>query len=478
MKKGIPLTHEKRLQLLKALHPGKMIKEMIFMEKRTMGALMSALRKSKGLTQQDVADKLGVSNKAVSKWERDDGYPDISILPAIAEIYGVTVDELLRGEIKNEEKEVRPVTVEKGNKQRDFLLKNAQLKFRNTSLVSLVIAFLSTFLCFVAGEMIHSIYIDNNILAFGLAVTLASVAIILELFAKNKFLFSLSSISDSDDGEFSSYYLSLRNYLTAVLSVSAHGLIVGVGYAIYSRVAFAEATYFVGLIIWLILTAIIFCVCDKAYNKGNAEKIKIRNAFMKKTAIRTVIGILVICVVIYSVSFAIYKITSETTYKFDSEEYYNDYTEYYEGKYPIVSRDDDSLTVKVIEQTEFDNCRDYYIYQGSYEVSQTYSFDLELKNKEILPVDIAELIFSSKEEYDDFIENETVGLDFIINGNTDIFGISRFEKWDKNKLTITYSRSGPFEDVLPLVVIADAGASLIFAVIYIIISVKKFKIEN
>ena len=66
------------------------------MEKRTMGSLMSALRKSKGMTQQDVADILGVSNKTVSKWECDDGCPDISTLPAIAELYGITVDELIR----------------------------------------------------------------------------------------------------------------------------------------------------------------------------------------------------------------------------------------------------------------------------------------------------------------------------------------------------------------------------------------------
>lgn len=447
------------------------------MEKRTMGALMAALRKSKGLTQQDVADSLGVSNKAVSKWECNDGYPDISILPAIAELYGITVDELLRGEIRNEEKEIKPVTVERGNKQREFLLKNAQLKFRNNSLIALVIAFLSTLLCVVAGEMIHSIYIDNNILAFGFAVTLASVAIILELFAKNRFLFTLSS-SEANEAELRTYYLSLRNYLTAVLSISAHGLIVGVGYAIYSRAAFAETTYFLGLIIWVIITVIIFSLCDKAYNKGDAEKIKIRNAFMKKIAIRTIIGILVICVVIYSVSFAIYKITSETTYKFDSEEYYNDYTEYYEGKYPIVSRDDKKLTVKVVEQTECDNFRAYDIYEGPYEVTETYSFDLELKSNEILTVDIAELVFSSKEEYDDFIENETVGLDFMINGNTDIFGISRFEKWDENKSTITYSHSGPFEDILPLVIIADAGASALFACIYIMFSVVKFRKNN
>ena len=54
------------------------------MERKTIGAFLSALRKANGMTQQEVADKLNVSNKTVSKWERDEGYPEIMMLPAIA----------------------------------------------------------------------------------------------------------------------------------------------------------------------------------------------------------------------------------------------------------------------------------------------------------------------------------------------------------------------------------------------------------
>lgn len=68
------------------------------MEKKTLGSFISALRRAQGLTQQDVADRLAVSNKAVSRWERDEAMPDILLLPAIADLFGVTVDELLRGE--------------------------------------------------------------------------------------------------------------------------------------------------------------------------------------------------------------------------------------------------------------------------------------------------------------------------------------------------------------------------------------------
>ena len=68
------------------------------MEKKTLGSFISALRRAQGLTQQEVADRLLVSNRAVSRWERDEAMPDITLLPAIADLFGVTVDELLRGD--------------------------------------------------------------------------------------------------------------------------------------------------------------------------------------------------------------------------------------------------------------------------------------------------------------------------------------------------------------------------------------------
>ena len=68
-----------------------------------MGSFIAALRKANGLTQQDIADRLNVSNKAVSRWERDECMPDIMLIPALAELLGVTCDELLRGEKKKPE---------------------------------------------------------------------------------------------------------------------------------------------------------------------------------------------------------------------------------------------------------------------------------------------------------------------------------------------------------------------------------------
>lgn len=63
------------------------------------GKLISALRTSKGMTQKQLADKINISDKAVSKWERGDGCPDVSILPVLAQALGVEVDNILSGEL-------------------------------------------------------------------------------------------------------------------------------------------------------------------------------------------------------------------------------------------------------------------------------------------------------------------------------------------------------------------------------------------
>ena len=66
------------------------------MQKDTMGRMIAAKRKELGITQMELADKMGVTDKAVSKWERSLSYPDISSLPKLAEILGMSVDELMQ----------------------------------------------------------------------------------------------------------------------------------------------------------------------------------------------------------------------------------------------------------------------------------------------------------------------------------------------------------------------------------------------
>lgn len=70
------------------------------MAKVSFGARIQRLRKEKGLTQNQIADQVGVSAQAVSKWENDQATPDIDILVKLSEIYDVSLDELLGKEVK------------------------------------------------------------------------------------------------------------------------------------------------------------------------------------------------------------------------------------------------------------------------------------------------------------------------------------------------------------------------------------------
>ncbi|MBQ2855168.1 MAG: helix-turn-helix domain-containing protein [Oscillospiraceae bacterium] len=65
------------------------------MNNTSMGQRIATLRKEKGMTQAELAEKMGVTDKAVSKWERDLSCPDISVLPHLAELFGITVDQLM-----------------------------------------------------------------------------------------------------------------------------------------------------------------------------------------------------------------------------------------------------------------------------------------------------------------------------------------------------------------------------------------------
>lgn len=66
---------------------------------KQLGKHIAALRKQRGLTQEALAEALGVSPQAVSKWETDTSCPDISLLPKLAAELGVTVDALLAGDM-------------------------------------------------------------------------------------------------------------------------------------------------------------------------------------------------------------------------------------------------------------------------------------------------------------------------------------------------------------------------------------------
>lgn len=143
------------------------------MEAKTIGKFITALRKANGMTQKDLAEKLNVSDKTISRWERDEGAPDLSMIPVIAEIFNVTCDELLRGERKSpaERESDKEVTKEpadntdtsatvtkeefsaKSEKQLKRLLKVTVSQFKNRTYIALglsVLGVIAALICNLA----------------------------------------------------------------------------------------------------------------------------------------------------------------------------------------------------------------------------------------------------------------------------------------------------------------------------------------
>lgn len=72
-----------------------------------LGKKLKALRKERDLTQEQLAECLGISSQAVSKWETNSSYPDISMLPVLANFYNVTTDELLGVDITKTREKIK-----------------------------------------------------------------------------------------------------------------------------------------------------------------------------------------------------------------------------------------------------------------------------------------------------------------------------------------------------------------------------------
>ena len=64
----------------------------------SLGSRIAEFRKNRGITQDQLAEHIGVSSQAVSKWENDISCPDIALLPQLADYFNTTIDELLRGD--------------------------------------------------------------------------------------------------------------------------------------------------------------------------------------------------------------------------------------------------------------------------------------------------------------------------------------------------------------------------------------------
>ncbi len=110
------------------------------MDYQKTAEFLKALRKAKGYTQQEVADALYLSPKTISRWESGDGMPDINVIQSVAELYDVSVDEILRGERKQTSPEKASSTEKAKTKRSQKALESSLYKgFRLFEILALAI---------------------------------------------------------------------------------------------------------------------------------------------------------------------------------------------------------------------------------------------------------------------------------------------------------------------------------------------------
>ena len=172
------------------------------MERKSIGSFIAVLRKARGLTQRELADKLGVSDKAVSRWERDETAPDLYLIPAIAEIFGVTADELLRGE-RSGETTAQEKHSEKTERQIKTVLKAVRTKFLTKTLICTLIAIVG-----LLAAMLCNFGFYRAELGFYIGLIFFVTAAVMEI------IFAVLAVSSLDAEEFDGEHLAeTRKYI-------------------------------------------------------------------------------------------------------------------------------------------------------------------------------------------------------------------------------------------------------------------------
>ena len=167
------------------------------MEKKTIGKFISALRRANGMTQKELGEKLFVSDKTVSRWECDECTPELSLIPSIAEIFGITTDELLRGERNNHDRETTPEDIAskqkaKSDKQFKLMLHSRKKKFTNLSFISIGLIIVG-----LIAAMICNLGFSKGLLGF----CLASVFFVAATICQICFTVSFRLLIDEEEAE-------------------------------------------------------------------------------------------------------------------------------------------------------------------------------------------------------------------------------------------------------------------------------------
>ncbi len=445
------------------------------MEKKTMGSFMAALRKANGLTQQQVADMLNVSNKTVSKWECNEGYPEISMLPVIAELYSVSVDELLRGEKMAKAFDEEKTDVKSAERIK-FLIEKAIVKFTNNSIVSIVLSGAALIMAYIICDIIY----NYNVLWFGYAIILilCAVSIAVSLIAFNNFISGLRSEHISEKEIVEKNIQKCIKYITCItflLVVTLEGIILDILMDAPSFLFVAlPATSVIGCVIAYFVRSFLYKKFDIAEKWLSPEQKYYRRKHIKTTSIILVIVTLVAFLLPFIFAWhetsthTIYSFPDGVGYQYGSEEEAE--REYYKLKGYVTG---EKTLYSITDEGYSNETEEYVLYvvpmqekfkydKGGYNKTST-----EIKDEEIL-------YFKTAEEAEKF-KNENV----LYDENDDI-AAKRNLIFDDETLSVSYqlhnetifSRVG---DNLPVFIIISSCAFIIVFIVSVAIYFKKKK---
>lgn len=126
------------------------------MDQKKFGSFLRELRKEKQLTQEQLAERFGVTSRSVSRWETDSNMPDLSILVELADFYDVDIRDIIDGERKGED-------MNKEEKERLQLVADYAETEKNTLLMRLRIISIVGLVSLIAGLTMMVISRDNNL---------------------------------------------------------------------------------------------------------------------------------------------------------------------------------------------------------------------------------------------------------------------------------------------------------------------------
>lgn len=145
------------------------------MDQILIGKFIAGERKRKGYTQKQLSEKLGISDKTISKWERGNGFPEVSLLLPLCNELDITVNELLSGERVSEEDYRKKAEENMVNLVREA--QESKKKIILSAMVALLVIVAATPMFVISGAIEMNTWIRVILIAIGFVVIVIGIAI-------------------------------------------------------------------------------------------------------------------------------------------------------------------------------------------------------------------------------------------------------------------------------------------------------------